>query len=491
MEKILTQQAGLLQKLETLSKQDKAMQAKHAKLLAGSSNESSKGIKQSLDEGNKLAKEQNSNIKKLDVTVKESNKKQLKSLKLLSDKNLPKTFGEALKSSAGNLLGKLNPFSGISKTLEGMKGGIVDSIFGMSKREYINDTAKDLQSENPNLTFKQAKQQAKDKLETSREANKLLARRENALGNDTKLQAVDKDISKFLKDKKQKDNNDPISSNEEEREDDKNKKEQLELLKQIVDNTEDLKESPAEKTKTSESKGPGLMSTLLGVGAFMYLKKKIMGFFSSIGASLLKGLRAIFSVKFLVGALKKVFLPAAIIGSIFSGVKDAIEEFKESGSIFEALKAGLGGILDFLTFGLVNGETLNKLGGLMDEYLIEPIKNFISGIKKWISDKVGAIPGVGKYIKQAFGADDSTEPVNPETPVKIETAPSSSGTVVTRVSNENEEARLASPTNKSNNVINAPTTNISGTSNNNFIKPSIRNIDNSYNNLVKSKYSYI
>ena len=67
MEKILTQQAGLLQKLETLSKQDKAMQAKHAKLLAGSSNESSKGIKQSLDEGNKLAKEQNSNIKKLDV----------------------------------------------------------------------------------------------------------------------------------------------------------------------------------------------------------------------------------------------------------------------------------------------------------------------------------------------------------------------------------------------------------------------------------------
>ena len=35
----------------------------------------------------------------------------------------------------------------------------------------------------------------------------------------------------------------------------------------------------------------------------------------------------------LVGALKKVFLPVAIIGALFSGIKDAFQEFKESGSI--------------------------------------------------------------------------------------------------------------------------------------------------------------
>jgi len=69
-------------------------------------------------------------------------------------------------------------------------------------------------------------------------------------------------------------------------------------------------------------------------------------------------------LKVLFGVLKvagPIGLIVSIVGSLVSGFYDAWNEYQESGDIFESLKAGLGGVLDFLTFGLFGKEEIDKL----------------------------------------------------------------------------------------------------------------------------------
>lgn len=487
MEKILAQQADLLKKLETLSKQDRILQIAQTAELLGVDKDGDKqveelqGMKESLDEGNKLLKEQITNLQKM---VKGINNIDFNRITDLASKDVPLSIGDKLKEA----LGALNPLKAMDAVTSKFK-----NLFSTEKGRYLSEQTKEIRRKDPTISVADARTQATD------DYNKALAAKKAQQKIDYAIQ-YDKDItagsipglSKFSSEPMVEGTKaDKLSVDEEEREAIKMQEEQTDLLRKIEENTRAEKDKvKVDPTKPEESSGPGFGTGLLLGGLIGTFRKKIVGFFTSIGASLLKGLRAVFSVRFLVGALKKVFLPVAIIGSIFSGVTDAIEEFKQSGSIGEALKAGLGGILDFLTFGLVNADTLTKLGEMINEYLIQPIKDFFKGIKDWVVEKASALPLVGDKIKEMFANPDSSEQPQPTPATRVESPLPTSATVLTRVSNETENARLM-PATKTNNIVNAPSTTINTSTNNNLVKASVRNLDNSYNQLIKSKYSYI
>ena len=112
------------------------------------------------------------------------------------------------------------------------------------------------------------------------------------------------------------------------------------------------------------------------------------GFLAGISAFLTRGLMSAFKLLFnprtILKVLGKVFVPAMLIGSLVNGIIDGFKAFVKTGSITEALIAGFGGILDFLTFGLIDAKTIkNFIGwitGFVDEYLIKPITDFINMI---------------------------------------------------------------------------------------------------------------
>jgi len=145
---------------------------------------------------------------------------------------------------------------------------------------------------------------------------------------------------------------------------------QTELLTRIAENTDGLRKGTKEdeSKKAGESSGGGLLDT-------------IMGF---LGRGFMKALKFIFSPKNLLKAFTKVFLPVMIIGSLVNGIMDGFNKFMETGDIGEALIAGLGGILSFLTFGLFDAKTIKNVvdavGGFITDYIIEPLKNFIGFI---------------------------------------------------------------------------------------------------------------
>jgi hypothetical protein len=71
-----------------------------------------------------------------------------------------------------------------------------------------------------------------------------------------------------------------------------------------------------------------------------------------------------------------------LIGSLVNGIMDGFKVFSETGSIGEALIAGLGGVLSFLTFGLFDAQTVknvvNAVSGFVTEYIVEPITKFFN-----------------------------------------------------------------------------------------------------------------
>ena len=139
------------------------------------------------------------------------------------------------------------------------------------------------------------------------------------------------------------------------------------------------KEAPVAAAPTAEKKdedGGGLLGTIIDL----------------IKNGLMKGLKKLFNPKVLMKALGKVFVIGAIIGSLFSGIVDGFKKYQETGSLFDAYKAFLGGILNFLTFGLLGEEEVNSffdaIGNFL-EPLIDGIKGIYYTVKDWIVNNVG------------------------------------------------------------------------------------------------------
>jgi hypothetical protein len=106
----------------------------------------------------------------------------------------------------------------------------------------------------------------------------------------------------------------------------------------------------------------------------------------------MQSIKSIFNVKSLISVFKKVFLPLAIIGTLFSGITAGFKKYQETGSFSEAIVSGLGGMLKFLTFGLFGEDTLKSL--------FDSIANFFSPITDTISN---IFNGIKDFFKGLFG----------------------------------------------------------------------------------------
>lgn len=133
-----------------------------------------------------------------------------------------------------------------------------------------------------------------------------------------------------------------------------------------------LDKKPDEKTNT----GSGILDTIFG-----FFKT---GFLSSI--------TSLFNPMAILKVIGKVFVIATVLISLFQGITAAFDRWKETGSIKEAIIAGLGAIVDFLSFGLFGEDSVRKLFDGVQQFLdpiINSVASVVTSIKDWITNNVG------------------------------------------------------------------------------------------------------
>lgn len=149
---------------------------------------------------------------------------------------------------------------------------------------------------------------------------------------------------------------------------------QLEILTQIRDNTSIMagKDQEGNKKQDSSTSTKGMLGGLLD---------SVMGLF---GDSFFTAIRSIFSARALLRVITKFFAPAMIIGSLVNGIMDGFKVWQDTGSLSDALIAGLGGVLEFITFGLFDKDTIKNIvsavSGFVDKYIMQPISNLVDGL---------------------------------------------------------------------------------------------------------------
>jgi hypothetical protein len=124
---------------------------------------------------------------------------------------------------------------------------------------------------------------------------------------------------------------------------------------------------------------------------------------SLFSTGFMKAIKFLFNPKMLMKVFTKVFLPLAIIGSLFSGIMAGFKKYQETGSFTEAFKAAFIGIIDFLTLGLFGEETLGKL--------FDSITSFFDPITSTISNIFG---GIKDFVKKLFGMETVEDPSDKE-----------------------------------------------------------------------------
>lgn len=147
-------------------------------------------------------------------------------------------------------------------------------------------------------------------------------------------------------------------------------------LQRIADNTDMLAGNDQQGNKKTDD---GQVTSTKGL--LSGLMDSVMAMF---GDSFLSAITSAFSARSLLRLVTKFFAPAMIIGSLANGIMDGFKAWQESGSLSDALIAGLGGILEFLSFGLFDKDTVeNIIGGIntmIDKYIVQPVSDFIDNL---------------------------------------------------------------------------------------------------------------
>ncbi len=137
-------------------------------------------------------------------------------------------------------------------------------------------------------------------------------------------------------------------------------------------------EGKEEKPKEEEDKG--------------FFGKLLDDIFGLLKAGLLLAFASLLNPKAILKALAKIFVIGVILGSLFSGITAAFDRWKETGSIYEAIVAGLGALVDFLTLGLFGEDSIRKMfegiGKFLDP-IITSIGEVVVGLAEWIGENVG------------------------------------------------------------------------------------------------------
>lgn len=259
--------------------------------------------------------------------------------------------------------------------------------------------------------------------------------------------------------------------------------EEVQLLKQIVENTGG-KNKPKEPKPNEEKKaeGGGLLDTM----------------FSFLSSGLMNAFKTLLNPATILKSLGKVFAIGMIIGALFEGITDGFDEFMKTGDIGKALIAGLAGIIDFLTFGLFDKEKIKEVIGDMSKWMYDHIiKPYID---MWVAIKdavVSVIENIGipeiKFKIPIIGKEVSIGPYYPfkkdaQQPKAPEPASApSSGNLVDQKSADNEGAKQEKPAENKTAVVNAPVTTNNNTTQ--VIKSPIRNQESSSNRYLTNRYA--
>lgn len=270
-----------------------------------------------------------------------------------------------------------------------------------------------------------------------------------------------------LKANEKKDQQKPLTTEEEQQESIKVSQEMLETQNAIL---EVLKDIEANTNKGSESDTTK--------------KKPKGGFLETISDALSLAL----SPALIWAALKRFALPVLIATSLINGIMDGFEEYKKTGSIKDAIIAGLGGILKVLTFGLFDVEdvkvAVKKISEAfttmknffieyvitpINEYVVKPLTTFFKSIYKDITEMLAkiSIPKI-EFTIPVINKKVSIGPFKPFANEEIKTnqkptseAVESKATEVTKM----KEDKVAGKDASSNTVVSAPTTNMNSTNN--------------------------
>jgi len=168
--------------------------------------------------------------------------------------------------------------------------------------------------------------------------------------------------------------------------------------------TKEKLKAPTAVTEEKASKKKGILGTL--IGNILNPKKMIQ--------NVMKGFMKLLSPKNIIKVLGKIALPVLIISTIWVTITSAFEKWKETGSIWEAYKEAQGAMIEFLTFGLIDKETVKNLYQGAADFLmpvIKPIQEFFGKFSDWVGDKFSA-------VLKLFGIDIKPKEAPKETPQK-------------------------------------------------------------------------
>jgi len=131
----------------------------------------------------------------------------------------------------------------------------------------------------------------------------------------------------------------------------------------------------------------------------------IVGF---IGGALIEVIKSLFNPTVIIGLLKRLALPLLIISTLFSGIMAGFNKYQETGSFSEAIVSGLGGMLSFLTFGLLGEDTLKQ------------VFDSLSGVFKPVLDTVSNIfDSIKGFFKNIFGDSVDIKEVESASPKDV------------------------------------------------------------------------
>ena len=179
------------------------------------------------------------------------------------------------------------------------------------------------------------------------------------------------------------------------------------IAEQDYKTAEKLK-APTAVTEEKAPKKKGILGTLMD--NILNPKKMIQ--------NMMKGFRKLLSPKNIMKVLGKIALPVLIVSTIWVAISSAFEKWKETGSIWEAYKEAVGSVVEFLTLGLIDKETIKNLYQGAADFLmpvIKPIQEFFGKFSDWVGDKFNS-------VLKLFGIDIKPKEAPKETPQKEQVA---------------------------------------------------------------------
>jgi putative chitinase len=104
--------------------------------------------------------------------------------------------------------------------------------------------------------------------------------------------------------------------------------------------------------------------------------------------------KSFFNPKNLLKVLGRIALPVLILTTLWEGFSSAFDAYKETGDIWEAFKAGVGGIVEFLTFGIFDKQMVDELMDKVADFLkpvTDAVGEFFTKFSDFFTEKFNSI----------------------------------------------------------------------------------------------------